>query len=96
MMDGFVKRSVLKTAIQESSQLILFLTRSEIKDCEDIITDEAGCVITITNSAHYPTILANDPHIKEPQALRCVCKDLGECKLCKRRTDSEVEIHTKS
>ena len=40
MMDGFVKRSVLKTAIQESSQLILFLTRSEIKDCEDIITDD--------------------------------------------------------
>ena len=42
MMDGFVKRSVLKTTIQESSQLILFLTRSEIKDCEDIIADEAG------------------------------------------------------
>ena len=42
MMDGFVKRSVLKTAIQESSQLILFLTRSEIKDCEDIISDKAG------------------------------------------------------
>ena len=96
MMDGFVKRSVLKTAIQESSQLILFLTRSEIKDCEDIIEDDAGCVITITNSAHYPTILANDPYVKEPQALRCECEDLGECKLCKRRTDSEAEIHTES
>ncbi len=91
MMDGFVKRSVLKTAIQESSQLILFLTRSEIKDCEDIIKNEAGNVITITNSAHYPNILVNDPHIDEPQALRCECKDLGECKLCKRRTDVEVE-----
>ncbi|MCG9132782.1 AAA family ATPase [Candidatus Poribacteria bacterium] len=96
MMDGFVKRSVLKTAIQESSQLILFLTRSEIKDCEDVIKDEAGCVITITNSAHYPTILANDPHIKEPQALRCKCKDLGECELCERRIDVEVEIQSES
>lgn len=96
MMDGFVKRSVLKTAIQESSQLILFLTRSEIKDCEDVITDEAGCVITITNSAHYPTILANDPHIKEPQALRCECKDLGECELCARQIDVEVEIQSES
>lgn len=94
MMDGFVKRSVLKTVIRESSQLILFLTRSEIKDCEDIITEAAGHIITITNSAHYPTILVNDPYIKEPQALRCECEDLGECKLCKRRTDSEVEIHT--
>ena len=96
MMDGFVKRSVLKTAIQESSQLILFLTRSEIKDCEDIIADEAGRVITITNSAHYPNILVNDPHINEPQALRCSCQNLGECKICKRRTDVEVEIQSES
>ena len=96
MMDGFVKRSVLKTTIQESSQLILFLTRSEIKDCEDIIENKAGCVITITNSAHYPNILVNDPHINEPQALRCECKDLTECKICKRRTDVEVEIQSES
>ena len=94
MMDGFVKRSVLKTAIQESSQLILFLTRSEIKDCEDIISDKAGRIITITNSAHYPNILVNDPHINEPQALRCSCKDLGECDMCKRRTDAEVEVQS--
>ncbi len=96
MMDGFVKRSVLKTAIQESSQLILFLTRSEIRDCEDIIADEAGRVITITNSAHYPNILVNDPHINEPQALRCECKDLGVCKICERRTDIEAEIQPES
>ena len=96
MMDGFVKRSVLKTAVQESSQLILFLTRSEIKDCEDIIKGKAGCVTTITNSAHYPNILVNDPHINEPQALRCECKDLGECELCRRRTDVEVEIQSES
>jgi DNA sulfur modification protein DndD len=96
MMDGFVKRSVLKTTIQESSQLILFLTRSEIKDCEDIIADEAGRVITITNSAHYPKILVNDPHINEPQALRCECKDLGTCRICQRRTDVEVEIQSES
>ena len=96
MMDGFVKRSVLKTAIQESSQLILLLTRSEIKDCEDIIEDKAGYVITITNSAHYPNILVNDPHINEPQAFRCECKDLAECEKCKRRTDVEVEIQSAS
>lgn len=96
MMDGFVKRSVLKTAIQESSQLILFLTRSEIKDCEDIISDQAGRIITITNSAHYPNILVNDPHINEPQALRCECQDLAECELCKRRTDVEVQIQSES
>ncbi len=92
MMDGFVKRSVLKTAIQESSQLILFLTRSEIKDCEDIIEDKTGCIITITNTAHYPKILVNDPNINEPKAIRCPCKDLGECQICMRRTDVEIEM----
>ena len=37
MMSGYVKRSVLRTAIRESSQLVLFLTRSEIADCEEIL-----------------------------------------------------------
>ncbi len=96
MMDGFVKRSVLKTAIQESSQLILFLTRSEIKDCEDVIANEAGRMITLTNSAHYPNILVNNPPIKEPQILRCQCQDLAECRICKRRTDVEVETQSES
>ena len=34
MMSGYVKTSVLTTAIRESSQLVLFLTRSEIAGCE--------------------------------------------------------------
>ena len=49
MMSGYVKKSVLKTVIQESSQLVLFLTRSEIAGCEDILDTEAGQVITLTN-----------------------------------------------
>ena len=55
MMSGYVKRSVLRTAIRESYQPVLFLTRSEIADCEEILNAEAGRVITLTNPAHYPT-----------------------------------------
>ena len=91
MMSGFVKRSVLKTAIRESSQLILFLTRSEIADCEAILDAEAGKVITLTNSAHYPQILVNDPQVKEFKALRCECSHRQECRLCRRRLDAEPE-----
>ena len=94
MMDGFVKSSVLKIAIEKSSQLILLLTRSEIRDCEEIIKSKAGHIITITNSAHYPNILVNDPYIKETQAFRCECKDLGECERCKRRTDAEERVES--
>jgi DNA sulfur modification protein DndD len=70
MMSGYVKRSVLKTAIRESSQLVLFLTRAEIADCEEILDAEAGQVITLTNPAHYPRMLVNDPQVRERKVLR--------------------------
>ncbi len=89
MMSGYVKRSVLKTAIRESSQLILFLTRAEIAGCEDILDAEVGQVITLTNSAHYPKILVNKPQVEAQQALRCECNHRQECELCKRRVDVE-------
>ena len=92
MMSGYVKKSVLKTAIRESSQLVLFLTRSEIADCEDILDAEAGRVITLTNSAHYPRMLVNDPQMKERKVLRCECNHRQECALCQRQMDVESEM----
>ena len=87
MMSGFVKESVLKTAIRESSQLVLFLTRSEITDCEDILDAEAGRVITLTNSRHYPGMLVNDPQVEEVNVLRCECNHREECTLCQRQME---------
>ena len=92
MMSGYVKRSVLKTAIRESSQLVLFLTRSEIADCEDILDTEAGRVITLTNPAHYPRMLVNDPQVKERKVLQCECNHRKECPVCQRRIDLEPEM----
>ena len=92
MMSGYVKRSVLKTAIRESSQLVLFLTRSEIVDCEDILDAEAGRVITLTNPAHYPRMLVNDPQVQERKLLQCLCNHRKECPVCQRRLDLEREI----
>ena len=92
MMSGYVKRSALKTAIRESSQLILFLTRSEITDCEEILDAEAGQVITLTNPAHYPRMLVNDPQVKERKVLRCECNHRQECALCQRQMDVESEM----
>ena len=96
MMSGYVKRSVLKTAIRQSSQLVLFLTRSEIADCEDILDAEAGRVITLTNPAHYPRMLVNDPQVKERKVLRCDCNHRQECELCQRQMDVESAIELTS
>ena len=89
MMSGYVKKSVLKTAIHESSQLILFLTRSEIADCEEILDVEAGRVITLTNSMHYPQMLVNDPQVEERKVLQCPCNHREECRLCQRKMEME-------
>lgn len=90
MMAGYVKRAVLKAAIRESAQLILFLTRSEISECEDIIDEKAGIVITLTNPAHYPKILLNDPGITEMNIIRCSCNHRSECQICARRKDAVI------
>lgn len=90
MTSGYVKRSILRTAVRESVQLVLFLTHDEIAGCEDIFDDAAGVVYTLTNPAHYPKMLVNDPHVKERKVLRCECNHRNVCNLCQRRTDAQV------
>jgi len=92
MMSGYVKRSVLRTAIQKSAQLILFLTHDEISGCEEILDEAAGVVVTLTNPAHYPKMLVNDPHFTEQTILACDCTHRGECQLCQRLFDAEAEV----
>lgn len=92
MMSGYVKRSVLRTAIRESTQLVLFLTHSEIAGCEEILDESAGVVFTLTNPAHYPKMLANDPGVKERKVLRCSCNHRQECHVCTRRSDAKSAL----
>ena len=92
MMSGYVKRSVLRKAIQKSAQLILFLTHDEISGCEEILDEAAGVVVTLTNPAHYPKMLVNDPHFTEQSILACDCTHRDECQLCERRGDAETEV----
>ena len=92
MTSGFVKRSILRTAVRESTQLILFLTHDEIAGCEEIIDEAAAVVFTLTNPAHYPRMLMNDPGVEERKVLRCGCDHQGECRLCRRHADTPVEL----
>ncbi len=92
MTSGYVKRSILQTAIHESSQLVLLLTHDEIAGCKDIIDKAAGVVFTLTNPAHYPKMLVNDPGVPERKILRCECDHRNECNLCQRHTDVAVSL----
>ena len=92
MTSGYVKRSILRTAVRESAQLILFLTHDEISGCEEIIDQAAGEVFTLTNPAHFPKMLVNDPGVEERKVLRCECDHRNECQLCQRHPDVQVEL----
>lgn len=96
MTSGFVKRSILRTAVRESAQLILFLTHDEIAGCGEIIDEAAGVVFTLTNPAHYPKMLVNDPGVVERKVLRCGCDHRSVCERCERRLDSEVALEMAS
>ena len=95
MTSGFVRRSMLRTALRESGQLILFLTHDEIVGCEEIIDEAAGVVFTLTNPAHYPKMLVNDSGVAERKVLRCGCDHRRECQLCQRRLDTEDGLESK-
>ena len=92
MTSGYVKRSILRTAVRESAQLILFLTHDEIAGCEEIIDQAAGKVFPLTNPAHFPKMLMNDPGVEERKVLRCECDHRNECQLCHRHPDVQIEL----
>jgi len=96
MTSGYVKRSILRTAVRESAQLILFLTHDEIAGCEEIIDQAAGVVLTLTNPAHFPKMLVNDPGVEDRKVLRCECDHRNECQLCHRHPDVQVELRMAS
>ena len=96
MTSGYVRRSILRTVVRESAQLVLFLTHDEITGCEDIIDEAAGEVFTLTNPAHYPKMLVNDPGVTERKILQCGCDHRSECPLCQRRADIHIELEIAS
>ena len=84
MMSGYVKQAVLQLASLQSSQLILFLTHSEIGGCEDILDGRAQRIYTLTNPAHYPKILVNNPGINDARVILCKCNHRQQCQMCER------------
>ena len=89
MMSGYVKQSVLLQTVKEGSQAVLFLTHDEIKGVEEILNQHAGAVYTLTNPAHYPRMLKNEPDVKDARIIKCACNHNQACKICERK-DAEV------
>ncbi len=89
MMSGFVKTEVVRVASRASSQLILLLTHDEIQGCEAILDAKAGVIVTMTNPAHYPRILKNDPGTTDAKVILCDCDHRSSCEICERKVSSD-------
>jgi len=83
MTSGYVKQSILNNICQQSTQLVLMLTPSEISDCEELLDQYAGKVVTFTNTAFYPNIVKNKPPVDDVQVLTCNCNHRKDCELCR-------------
>ena len=76
-------------------QTILFMTRSEIRDLENMIKERAGVVRTLTCSKDYPRDLVNDWGDGTPKSRICGCGHLEICYICERQNDASVDGFTK-
>lgn len=88
MMSGAVKRSVTETLIEESSQPVLLLTRSEIESIEDILDAATGRFNTLTNTAHFPTMVVNES--TDRAIVACGCTHREFCAMCERVGDRDA------
>lgn len=89
MTSGHVRRAIVEVAAREATQLVLFLTRSEIAGCEDILEKYTGNSVTITNTAHYPKMLKNDPGVEKQKVVICDCGFREYCERCERVGDTD-------
>lgn len=99
MMSGAVKKRVLElvtapsgSATDVEKQVVLFLTRDEIRGIEDVIDARAGKTFTYTNSDHFPIDVVHDPGITTPQILICSCSHRQRCSICARRNDDQYGL----
>lgn len=85
MTSALVRRSLLEYAARNSTQLVMFLTGSEIQGVEDILDRYAGRTYTMTFTDHFPKQLVNDSGTGRLETLLCECDYRSSCRICQRR-----------
>ena len=73
-------------------QVVLLMTRSEIRDIEDLLDERAGSVSTLSCSKDYPVDLVNEWGDGAPTVRSCACDHRQICSLCTRRKDDSARF----
>ena len=73
-------------------QVVLLMTRSEIRDIEDLLDERAGLVSTLSCSKDYPVDLMNEWGDGTPTVRSCTCDHRQICSVCTRRKDDSTRF----
>ena len=98
MTSGGVKQRVvtmITTPRSEGSadfQVVLLMTRSEIRDLEQLLDERVGVALTLSCSKDYPKDLVNDWGVPRPIVRRCDCGHREVCRICQRRYDEKHNL----
>jgi len=99
MVAGGVKERLTNAITRPSKevafQVMLLLTRSEIRDIENILDTTMGKWQTISCSSHYPEDLLNDWGVDFPESRVCGCSHRESCVICARRYDDKHNVEYK-
>lgn len=98
MTAGSVKRRMVEAITRPAEekgldyQVVLLLTRSEIRDIEDILVDRSGAYVTLTCSKDYPIDLVRQWEVTEPTIRHCGCTHREFCDTCERHSDKDHQL----
>jgi DNA sulfur modification protein DndD len=92
MTSGGVKRRIVEMVSTPSEshadfQVVLLMTRSEVRDVEDLLDEWAGKSITMSCSKDYPKDLVSDWGVEHPVVRACSCDHRESCDTCRRHYD---------
>lgn len=76
-------------------QVVLLLTRSEIRDVEKLLDVRAGVVTTMSCSKDWPEDLVHSWQVDHPLVRVCRCNHRESCRICARRYDEQhgITVH---
>ena len=77
---------------ETSFQVILLLTRDEIKGVEGLLDERCGSFATLSCSQHYPGELIHSWDVDSPVSIACRCNHRQQCKICARKRDNELGL----
>lgn len=73
-------------------QVVLLLTRSEIRDVEALLDDRAGSITTLSCSKDFPEDLRFSWQVDRPMSRVCSCTHRQSCRVCARAYDEQHGI----